>query len=351
MVLPSPSVSRSKKRGLKIPGGVNKKRSILKYKASTSAYGLLGGTLLLLLSSSSLQESSHECVKGRICSGANGISSSSSSSSSNRDNGHGKLHTEGVYSPFININRKMLAKKSRVKYLRYLRKRVYSYFKLIHNVYFNLAGKKKKKKNSIFNKNGGNFFHIFYRNFFIKTLNIIKIKSKISEIVRRKNEIYKKVVAKIKERSGVPKRKHRMEEQKVHKTRGKKEGELKNYEKYHKTVLDLLAIIKNQDKTITNNMINMLSNINEYLNQFYANICHCIPSENSEKRDVVNAMNQKIESLKEDIHFIFPYERNIFRTNRNNYFNDSDSWETQGRLYIGNEHTSSNVNTLNISCD
>ncbi|SBT80145.1 hypothetical protein PMLGA01_120031100, partial [Plasmodium malariae] len=47
----------------------------------------------------------------------------------------------------------------------------------------------------------------------------------------------------------------------------------------------------------------------------------------------------------------FPYERNIFRTNRNNYFNDSDSWETQGRLYIGNEHTSSNVNTLNISCD
>ncbi|CRG94991.1 conserved Plasmodium protein, unknown function [Plasmodium gallinaceum] len=185
------------------------------------------------------------------------------------------------------INKRLFIKKKRMRYLRKLRHYVYSYFSSIQLCY-NSSG-----KTDFFFENNEHISHNVYKNCFLKTLNKIKIKEKVTEIIKNKNTIYKEVIRKMKD-----------------KKRTIEKNNLENYEKYYNTFVDLLKIIKNQDVLILNNLFNMLNNINKQLNLFYANICHCIPSQNSEKVNVENLMKEKIELLKEDINFNNNYNSN-----------------------------------------
>ncbi|CRH01130.1 conserved Plasmodium protein, unknown function [Plasmodium relictum] len=274
--------NKKNKRKLKIPGKINKKIIIEKFKTSLKIFDF-----------------------NKICSKK--IFNYECNS----------IHKSNKTNIKIKINKKLFIKKKRMRYLRKLRYYVYSYFSSI-----NLCFDSNEKTYFIF-ENVEDIFHNIYKNGILKTLNKIKIKEKVLEIIKNKNTIYKKVVRKMKE-----------------KNKTVEKNKLKDYGKYYKTFVDLLKIIKDQDEHILNNLFNMIDNINEQLNLFYTNICHCIPLQNSEKINIKNLMNQKIELLKEDINFNYHSETNLFHLDENSYhydleqknFNNNIKTEFKGSL-------------------
>ncbi|SCM18489.1 conserved Plasmodium protein, unknown function [Plasmodium berghei] len=238
---------------------------------------------------------------------------------------------------FIKITMKKIKRKQRNIYLRKLANKVYTNFKVAHNIYtsFKESGNKKfdkeinKKKHSYHNDNvcvNGEDVSLsieYHKNGFIKKLNLIKLKLKICNIIKRKNMIYKKVIKKIKERK-----------------KAIKKSKLKNSEIYYNKFVDLFKNLKNQDITIRNSLYNMVSNINEHLNIYYSNICHCAQSDIFGNKDVEHFMKKKLEILKDGIHLYFTHE-NIFEFDKN-YLN------SQNQTNLNNEEND-NCNYRNIN--
>ncbi|SCM12787.1 conserved Plasmodium protein, unknown function [Plasmodium chabaudi adami] len=270
--------------------------------------------------------------------------------SNNIAHSNGKLkNDEKPNQVFTKITTSKIKRKQRNAYLRKLASKVYSNFKAAHSMYtsFKESGNKQidkkikkkvcKKKCSYYqddNNNGCangkeiNIFTTYHKNGLIKKLNLIKLKHKICNIIRRKNVVYKKVLQKIKEREKI-----------------NKKSKLRNYEIYYNKFLDIFKNLKKQDIIIRNNLYNMIYNINESLNIYYTNICHCVQSDIFRNQDVEYFMKEKLEILKDGI--------NLYSTNDNVFSYDKIHFNYQNQVSLNSEendnyaHINANPNSIN----
>ncbi|CAD2101449.1 conserved Plasmodium protein, unknown function [Plasmodium vinckei brucechwatti] len=246
---------------------------------------------------------------------------------------------------FTKITMSKIKRKQRNIYLRKLASKVYANFKAAHSMYTSFKESGNTKIDKRFNKKKCSYYHdgndngyvnekeikifiTYHKNGLIKKLNLIKLKHKICNIIRQKNIVYKKVIKKIKEREKI-----------------NKKSKLRNYEIYYNKFLDIFKNLKKQDIIIRNNLYNMIYNINESLNIYYTNICHCIQSDIFRNQDVEYFMKEKLEILKDGI--------NLYSTNDNVFSFYKNNFNYQNQTGLNNEendnyaHRNVNPNLMN----